>query len=156
MCSAWILPAPHARVSEAAEAERLRVPRRQDPPHPALELRLGRRLELHLNDRVPPQYRSQFRVWNSPCACYYSPRSSNVIGSSYYPVYSFGITTPWTAEGPFVMTADGPRRSNEAVLAHGSTRIAAATREPCATDARCRSVAAQRRRRIERRAAARG
>jgi hypothetical protein len=44
-------------------------------------------------DRVRPEYRSQFRVWNSPYACYYSHRSSNVIGSPYYPVYSFGITT---------------------------------------------------------------
>jgi hypothetical protein len=43
---------------------------------------------------VPPEHRSQFRVWNKPYACRYAHRSSNLIGSSHYPVYSYGITTP--------------------------------------------------------------
>jgi hypothetical protein len=43
---------------------------------------------------VPPEYRSQFRVWDGPSACYYENRNSNQIGSSHYPTYSHGITTP--------------------------------------------------------------
>lgn len=43
---------------------------------------------------VPPEYRSQLRVWQGPSACYWQNSIYHPIGSTRYPTYSHGITTP--------------------------------------------------------------